>query len=206
MTVGELARMFNDELKIGADLVVVPVEGWRRSEFFDATGLWWVNPSPNMRNLNAGLLYPGVGLLETTNLSVGRGTDTPFEILGAPWIDGLRLAGELNRAGMPGVRFIPTYFTPASSKFKNERCGGVQIAITDRRRLMPVRVGFEIARQLRVLYPDGWHVAEYDRLLASAAVLKAIQEGAAVSEIELLYQPALENFLKRRSRFLLYRP
>jgi len=206
MTVGELARMFNDELKIGAELVVVPVEGWRRSDFFDATGLLWVNPSPNMRNLNAALLYPGVGLLETTNLSVGRGTDTPFEILGAPWIDALQLAGELNRAAMPGVRFIPTFFTPASSKFKNERCGGVQIAITDRGRLMPVRVGFEIARQLRVLYPDGWHVAEYDRLLASAAVLKAVVDGAAVSEIESLYQPDLESFSKRRSRFLLYKP
>lgn len=206
MTVGELARMFNDELKIGVDLVVVPVEGWRRSDFFDATGLLWVNPSPNMRNLNAGLLYPGVGLLETTNLSVGRGTDTPFEIIGAPWIDGLRLAGELNRASLPGVRFTPTFFTPASSKFKDERCGGVQIAITDRRRIQPVRIGFEIARQLRDLYPDAWRVAEYDRLLANAAVLKAVMERTAVSDIESLYQADLESFLKRRSRFLLYKP
>lgn len=206
MTVGELAKMFNDELKIGADLVVVPVEGWRRSDYFDATGLLWVNPSPNMRNLNEGLLYPGIGLLETTNLSVGRGTDTPFEIIGAPWIDGLRLAGELNRAGLSGVRFTPTFFTPTSSKFKDERCGGVQIAITDRRKLLPLRVGFEIARQLRLLYPDVWRVADYDRLLASAAVLKAVTEGAAVSDIELLYQAELESFLKRRSRFLMYQP
>jgi len=206
MTVGELARMFNDELKIGADLVVVPVEGWRRADHFDAMGLLWVNPSPNMRNLNEALLYPGIGLLETTNFSVGRGTDTPFEIIGAPWIDGLRLAGELNRAGLAGVRFTPTFFTPTASKFKDERCGGVQIAITDRRRLLPVRVGFEIARQLRALYPDAWRVADYDRLLGNAAVLKAITEGAAVSDIEQLYQADLESFSKRRSRFLLYKP
>jgi len=197
--------MFNDELKIGADLHVVPVEGWRRSDFFDSTGLLWINPSPNMRNLNEALLYPGVGLLETTNLSVGRGTDTPFEIVGAPWLDGQRLTGALNRAGLAGVRFIPTFFTPTSSKFKDERCGGVQIIVTDRQRLLPVRMGLEMARQLRKLFPDGWQIKDYNRLLENAAVLKAVSDGKAVSEIESLYQPDLEAFLKRRSRFLIYK-
>jgi uncharacterized protein YbbC (DUF1343 family)/CubicO group peptidase (beta-lactamase class C family) len=205
MTIGELARMYNDELSIGADLEVVPVENWNRADFFDGTGLLWVNPSPNMRNVNEALLYPGVGLLETTNLSVGRGTDTPFEIAGAPWIDGRRLAIELNGSGLAGVRFVPTFFTPLSSKFKDERCGGVQIVITDRQRLAPLRVGFEMARQLRALYPEEWQMKDYDRLLASAAVFSAVADGQRLEAIEAIYQRELDEFRERRAKFLLYR-
>jgi uncharacterized protein YbbC (DUF1343 family) len=205
LTVGELARMFNAELAIGADLEVVEMEGWRRADFFDATGLLWVNPSPNMRNLNEALLYPGIGLLETTNLSVGRGTDTPFEIIGAPWLDGQKLAGELNQAGLSGVRFVPTFFTPASSKFKDERCGGVQIVITDRLELAPLRIGFEVARQLTRLFPQGWDHKQYDRLLANAAVYRAVVEGKTVGEIEALYQADLDQFRQRREKFLIYK-
>lgn len=205
MTIGELARMYNDELSIGADLEVVPVEGWRRADFFDATGLLWVNPSPNMRNLNEALLYPGIGLLETTNLSVGRGTDTPFEVVGAPWVDGRRLAGGLNRAGLAGVRFVPMFFTPISSKFKDERCGGVQIVITDRKLLLPLQVGFEIARRLRESYPEAWQMKDYDRLLVNAAVFKAVAEGRNLTAIEAIYESDLEAFLKRRARYLIYK-
>jgi uncharacterized protein YbbC (DUF1343 family)/CubicO group peptidase (beta-lactamase class C family) len=205
MTLGELARMYNDELKIGADLAIVPFEGWRRSDFFDATGLFWVNPSPNMRNLNEALLYPGIGLLETTNLSVGRGTDTPFEIIGAPWVDGRKLADELNRAKLPGVRFVPTFFTPTSSKFKDERCGGVQILITDRREVIPVRTGLEVARQLRLLFPNDWQTKQYDRLLASRIVFDGVLAGMSVADMEKQYQPELDAFLKRRETFLIYK-
>jgi len=205
LTVGELARMFNDELKIGADLKVIEMQGWRRGDYFDATGLLWVNPSPNMRNLNEALLYPGIGLLEMTNLSVGRGTDTPFEIVGAPWLDGSKLAERLNRAPLAGVRFIPTSFTPTSSKFKEERCGGVQIIITERRQMEPLRVGFELARQLALLFPDGWDSRQYDRLLGNSAVFAAVTTGKPLAEIEALYQADLEGFLKRREQFLIYK-
>jgi uncharacterized protein YbbC (DUF1343 family) len=124
MTVGELAAMFNDELQLGVDLQVIPVESWRREDYFDRTGLLWVNPSPNMRSLAQAVLYPGIGLLETTNLSVGRGTDTPFEVIGAPWLDGIPLARALNQSGLAGVRFVPIRFTPDASKFAGQPCGG----------------------------------------------------------------------------------
>ena len=120
MTAGELARMFNKEMKIGADLQVIRMQNWKREMYYDETGLTWVNPSPNMRSLNEAVLYPGIGLLETTNLSVGRGTDTPFEWIGAPWLDGVQLARELNRSGLPGIRFVRVQFTPASSKYADE--------------------------------------------------------------------------------------
>src|SRR5262245_15260319 len=130
MTMGELAMLFNGERKIGADLTVVQMEGWRRADYYDGTALPGVNPSPNMRSITEALLYPGIGLLETTNISVGRGTDTPFELIGAPWVDGIRLAEELNRAGLGGCRFVPVRFTPKSSKFSGQECGGVNIVIT----------------------------------------------------------------------------
>ena len=125
MTLGELARLFNGEMRINADLTVVPVKNWSREDWFDDTGREWVNPSPNMRNLNEATLYPGIGSIEASNISVGRGTDTPFEQVGAPWIDGIDLARRLNGRKLPGIRFYPTSFTPASSKYANERCSGV---------------------------------------------------------------------------------
>ncbi len=204
MTIGELARMFRDELQLDLDLQVVPVEGWRRDMFFDATGLKWVNPSPNMRNLTEALLYPGVGLLETTNLSVGRGTDTPFEVIGAPWIDGIRTAGALNGSGLPGVRFMPIDFTPRASKFAGERCGGVNVIITDRAAFRPLRTGLEIAHRLQTLYPETWAVDAYDRLLANRRVLELLKSGESVARIETAYRTDLEAFARRRARYLLY--
>ncbi len=206
MTAGELAGMFKGELGLDLDLDVVRVEGWRRRDFFDATGLKWVNPSPNMRSLSEAILYPGIGLLETTNLSVGRGTDTPFEIIGAPWLDGTRLEGALSEAGLPGVRFRAVEFVPDASKFQGERCGGVTITITDRNGFRPLRTGFEIARQLRILYPDAWKAEAYDRLLGNKQVLDAVLAGKTVAQIEAIYRPGLEEFLKRRRQFLLYEP
>lgn len=204
MTVGELARMFDAELRLDLDLQVVKMDGWRRDLLFDQTGLRWINPSPNMRSLTEALLYPGIGLLETTNLSVGRGTATPFEVIGAPWLDGRRLAAELNRRGLPGVRFMPITFTPESSKFAGERCGGVNIAITDRDVYKSVRTGLEIAHQLRRLYPDAWQAAACDRLLRNRQVLDALLAGKTVSRIESAGRVELDEFLRRRARFLLY--
>lgn len=204
MTVGELARMFVRERNLDLKLTVVPVENWSRSQLYDATGLTWINPSPNMRSLTEALLYPGIGLLETTNLSVGRGTATPFELFGAPWLDGGQLADALNRAETPGVRFEPIEFTPDSSKFQGETCRGVRILLTDRANLQPVRVGLEVAVQLRRLHPDDWEIDRYSRLLGNDAVLDALRRGDSAAQIEASYQDDLKRFLKRRKAFLLY--
>lgn len=204
LTVGELARLFNAERKLNADLHVIALEGWRRSDFWDQTGLVWVNPSPNMRSLTQALLYPGIGLLETTNVSVGRGTDTPFEVIGAPWLDGRRLALALDRVGLSGVRFVPIRFTPASSKHAGQRCGGVNIIITDRAGFDPLVTGLTIACQLRALYPKEWDVEGYGRLLGNAAVLAAIRAHKPAPQLLPLYAAGLEQFRERRRAFLLY--
>jgi uncharacterized protein YbbC (DUF1343 family) len=204
MTIGELARMFNDELKLQLDLQVITCEGWRREDFFDRTGLTWINPSPNMRSLTQALLYPGIGLLETTNISVGRGTDTPFEVIGAPWLDGRKLAVALNERPLAGVRFVPIEFTPDSSKFANQRCGGVNIVITDRQHFQPVRTGFEIAAQLRQLYPNDWEVKSYARLLSNEKTLQAVTDGKNADEITTIAREEMPSFERRRAKVLLY--
>jgi uncharacterized protein YbbC (DUF1343 family)/CubicO group peptidase (beta-lactamase class C family) len=205
MTIGELARLFNAERKINCDLRVVEMERWRRTMWFDATGQTWVNPSPNMRSLTQATLYPGVGLLETTNVSVGRGTDTPFELVGAPWIDGQRLAGYLNERRIPGVRFVPVRFTPRASVFQGEECGGVNLVITDRAQLRPVYAGLEIAVALRRLHPNDWQVEKYGRLLANADTLERLKRGESPEQIALSWQPSLEEFRRARARALIYR-
>lgn len=205
MTVGELAGMLNEEEKIGADLEVVLLEGWSRGVYFDQCGLIWIDPSPNMRSLNAALLYPGVGLWEMTNLSVGRGTDTPFEVIGAPWIDAREMADALNRADLAGVSFIAKEFIPKSSKFKGEKCGGVAIIITHRDRVRPVDIGLEIARQLRLRYPAQWQTQELNRLLGSKSTADAIQINETLAEIKQNYARKVSDFNRRRAQFLLYR-
>lgn len=204
MTIGELAMLFNAERKIGVDLTVIKMEGWRRADHYDGTALIWVNPSPNMRSVTEALLYPGIGLLETTNVSVGRGTDTPFEVVGAPWIDGQKLAEALNRAGLAGVRFVPIRFTPKSSTFANEECGGVNIVITDRGAFRSVTTGVEIAYQLNLFYSKMWKVDDYIRLLANRAALAALKEGKAVSDITATWQEGLAQFARIRQKYLLY--
>jgi len=205
MTVGELAKMYRAERDLKVDLTVVEAEGWRRRDYWDATGLLWVNPSPNMRSLAEAVLYPGMGIWETTNISVGRGTDTPFEVLGAPWIDGRRFAAELNAAGLKGVRFVPIEFTPDDSKFKGEQCSGINVTVTDRAAFEPVALGLEIACTLRRLYPHDWQTKRADRLLINRKVYNAILEGADSAEIEAMIKPQLDEFLKRREKFLLYK-
>jgi len=204
MTLGELATLFNAEKKIGAALTVVSMTHWSRDDWFDDTGLLWVNPSPNMRNMIAASLYPGIGAIEASNLSVGRGTDTPFEQVGAPWIDGVRLAAELNRRGLPGVRFYPVAFTPASSKFADERCQGVFITVTDRSRLRPVRVGLEVAAALLRLYPGQFNVDGVGRLFGADAV-KRLRAGDAPADVANTWARAEAQWRILRAKYLLYR-
>lgn len=204
MTTGEIALMLREELELDLDLSIVRCQNWDRSMKFDETGLTWVNPSPNMRCLTQAILYPGIGLLETTNLSVGRGTDTPFELFGAPWIDGQKLAGALNDRGIAGVRFVPIRFRPESSVFTNEDCEGVNVIITNRNRFDALRTGFEIAATLRSLYPEDWNVDRYDRLLGDKEVLEALKDGKTASEIIANYQAELADFKRRRANYLLY--
>ncbi|HJQ33509.1 MAG TPA: exo-beta-N-acetylmuramidase NamZ domain-containing protein [Pyrinomonadaceae bacterium] len=205
MTVGELAQLFKEQRKIDCDLRVVKMEGWRRGMWLDATGQTWVNPSPNMRSLTEATLYPGVGLLETTNLSVGRGTDTPFELLGAPWIDGSKLAAYLNSRRLAGVRFVPVRFTPRASVYKGEECGGVNLVVTDRARFRAVRAGLEMAVALRRLYPQEWKVDSLLRLLVNADALERIKRADEPESIAASWQPRLAEFRRARARVLLYR-
>jgi uncharacterized protein YbbC (DUF1343 family)/CubicO group peptidase (beta-lactamase class C family) len=204
MTIGELAKLFNEERGIGCDLRVVEMTGWRRAMWLDETNLLWVNPSPNMRSLSEAALYPGIGLLETTNVSVGRGTDTPFELVGAPWIDGQQLASYLNNRRIAGVRFVPTRFTPATSVFKGEQCGGVNIIVTDRARFRAVFTGLEFAVALHKLYPAQWKVDSYARLLANSEALERLKRGDSASDIIHSWSPRLEEFRKARARVLIY--
>ena len=205
MTIGELAQMMNAERKIGADLRVIKMDGWSRSMWFDETGQTWIDPSPNMRSLTEAALYPGIGLLETTNVSVGRGTDTPFEIVGAPWIDGQTLAAYLNDRSMNGVRFVPVRFKPNASVYKDQDLGGINIIVTDRGIFDPLRTGIEIATALRSLYPKDWDVDKYGRLLVNAEILEMIKRGDRPEAVESAITARLADFEKRRAPFLLYK-
>jgi len=204
MTLGELAKLFNGENKIGADLTVVAMKNWRRDDWFDDTALPWINPSPNMRNMNEAALYTGIGAIEGTNLSVGRGTDTPFEQIGAPWINGVQLADALNARAVPGVRFYPVRFTPASSKYANEECQGVFIIVTDRTALRPVRVGVEIASALGRLYPAQYQLDAAGRLFGSRDALARIRTGDDPAAIAASFGAAEARWRLLRSRYLLY--
>jgi len=205
LTIGELGQMMNADKKIGADLRVVKMQNWSRSMWFDETGQTWVNPSPNMRSLTQATLYPGIGLVETTNLSVGRGTDTPFEIIGAPWLDGQKLAKYLNEKNMPGVRFVPIRFTPKSSVFVGENCGGINIIITNRNIYKSVQTGMEIALGLRKIFPNDWKPDNYNRLLGNAEIFELVRRAETVQVIETTQKKKIDEFIANRARFLLYK-
>jgi len=206
MTVGELALLFNREFGIGAELQVVQMKGWRRWMYFDDTGLRWRNPSPNMRSLSAALLYPGLGIAESTNLSVGRGTEIPFELYGAPYVDGVRLARELNRADLEGVVFRDTVFVPAVSKFKNERCGGVRAVITDRKAFRSLKAGMHLLSTLKRLYPQTFDLSKIDLWIGRKDVKELIAEGVEVDKIMSMWEEDLKRFKKLRRKYLLYPP
>ena len=204
MTLGELAKMFNAERHIGARLEVVAMEGWQRGDWFDSTGVTWVNPSPNLRDMVEATLYPGVGLVEGSNVSVGRGTDTPFEILGAPWIKGRELAAYLNARAIQSVRFVPVTFTPSASNFAGQRCEGVNLIVLDRNLLDATELGIELAAALHKLYPNDFKMERIQELLVNQAVYDALVTGEDPHRIVEDWQPRLKEFLEARKKYLLY--
>jgi uncharacterized protein YbbC (DUF1343 family) len=206
MTLGEFARMVAAERKIPVKLTVVPLEGWERRMWFDETGLPWVNPSPNIRSLTQALLYSGVGLLEATNLSVGRGTETPFEVVGAPWItDPGGLAEALNSLDMPGITFQPVNFQPASSVYAGQKVGGVRMVVTDRDALRPVTVGLTIGHTLMERYPAYFRAAAIQNLLVNRSTMWALLRGDSVARLKQWAEADRASFLQRRASYLIYK-
>jgi uncharacterized protein YbbC (DUF1343 family) len=204
MTVGELARYFNAEKRIGARVRVIEMKGWRRSYYFWDTGQLWIDPSPNMRNMLEAILYPGVCLLEGTNVSVGRGTDRPFEIVGAPWIEPRRFAASLRSSLIPGVRFVPVFFTPSTGKHQGTRCGGVSLVITNPEDLNSVLLGLTLISILNKLYPAEFEINEAMGLLGNAEAMKRLKAGQSPSEALQADSSDLKNFLVKRRKALIY--
>jgi uncharacterized protein YbbC (DUF1343 family) len=204
LTAGEIARLYAAEKSIDVRLDVIACEGWTRDMRFDATGLSFTAPSPNLRRLSQVLLYPGVGLLEFTNLSVGRGTDTPFERIGAPWLDGRALARRVAELGVPGLACVPVEFTPSASRFAGERCSGVDLFVTDWREFRPVHTGLALACALRDVGGSAFELAALDRSLSDAVVLEALEAGAALADLEPLWRADLAAFQERCAPHLLY--
>jgi len=205
MTLGELAQMFNTEHNIHARLTVVAMQGWMRGDWYDSTGLEWTNPSPNLRSLIEATLYPGVGLVEGTNVSVGRGTDTPFEVLGAPWINGRELAEYLNARQISGVRFVPLTFTPSSSNYADQLCHGVNLVLTDRDFLDAPELGIELASALQKLYPKQWHLEKMMDILVNKAVYDSLLRGDDPNRIALNWRDELARFERVREQYLIYK-
>jgi uncharacterized protein YbbC (DUF1343 family) len=205
MTIGELAMLFNAENRLNLNLEVVKMEGWRREIWFDETDVSWVNPSPNIRNLRQATLYTAVGLIESTNVSVGRGTETPFEILGAPWINGDRLARILNKRKLAGVKISPVHFTPASDRYEGKRCHGIKLTVTDRSRFQTVACGLEIALALARLYPQQFQSEKLINLIGSEPVVRGIQQGTSLEKLLRTDEEALRTFRRMREKYLLYR-
>ena len=205
MTLGEMAQMFNAEKKIGCDLHVIRMQNWQRRFWFSDTGLPWVNPSPNLRSPEAGILYPGLEILQAGGVSVGRGTSRPFELLGAPWIHGEQLADYLNHRAIPGVQFAPGKFTPDSDLYKGQPCGGVSVKLTNRAALQTMRMGIEIAAALAKLYPRSFDTAKMIALVGNAATIKHLTDGDEPAAIAGRWNADIETFRTVRAKYLLYR-
>jgi uncharacterized protein YbbC (DUF1343 family)/CubicO group peptidase (beta-lactamase class C family) len=205
MTLGELAKMFNSERNINARLTVVPMEGWMRGDWYDSTSLPWINPSPNLRSLTEATLYPGVAVVEGTNVSVGRGTDTPFELLGAPWIKGTQLAKYLNDRNIPGVRFVPVSFTPSASVYAGQKCEGVNIAVVDRNGFDAPEMGLELASALHKLYPEQYRMERMIELLLNQMAYDALASGQDPRRIGEDLRESQEKFQQLREKYLIYK-
>jgi uncharacterized protein YbbC (DUF1343 family) len=204
MTMGELAQMFNAENKISADLHVIALKNWRRSEAYNEAGLPWISPSPNLRSLTEAFLYPGIEILQAGGVSVGRGTDTPFEILGAPWIDGQKFAAELARRKISGVEFSAAQFTPTQDLYSGQLCQGVRIRIAPKGELRSMRMGMEIADALHRLYPQNFHVEKTITLIGNQSTVDALERGDSPAKIVKSWQPAIDQFRQTRAKYLLY--
>ena len=205
MTIGELATFFNAERDLHAKLQVQAMEGWLRGDWYDSTGLAWINPSPNLRSVTEAALYPGVALIEGTNVSVGRGTDTPFEVLGAPWIKGRELAAYLNAREIAGVRFVSVSFTPSSSTFAGEKCEGVNIILLNRNVLDAPELGVELAAALHKLYPQQWQMARMIEILANQSAFDSIAQDQDPRRIAQDWQERLQQFMTVREKYLIYK-
>jgi uncharacterized protein YbbC (DUF1343 family) len=197
--------MYNVERHINAKLTVIPMDGWMRGDWLDSTGVAWINPSPNLRSLNQATLYPGVGLIEGTNVSVGRGTDTPFEVVGSPWINGRQLAEYLNARNISGVRFVPMDFTPSDSIYKGQKCGGMNLVVIERNAFDAPELGIELAAALHKLYPDQFRLEKMTDILVSQSVYDAIQKGEDPRNIAEDWREPLNKFLEVRKKYLLYK-
>jgi len=205
MTIGELGRMFNSEWRpVQCRLKVVPMEGWTRSMWWEETGVPWVNPSPNMRNPTQAVLYPCVGLLEGANLSVGRGTDEPFELFGAPWIDGKALADALSADGLAGIQFTPFSFVPAASKFSGETCGGVHFAVVDRDAFPPVEAAMWMLGSLYDLFGEAGNAAGGESRRLSASTLEKLRGAVRWQDVPSTWKDDVESFAAQRSSYILY--
>ena len=207
MTAGELARMLNQETDLGCDLKVVPLEGWNRQQWYDQTGLEWISPSPNMPTLSTATVYPGLCLIEGTNLSEGRGTTRPFEHIGAPWLKSRELVERLNGLQLPGVRFRQQAFTPTFSKYQDEPSQGIQVHVLDRNSYDPLGNLLHLLTEVRKLHPDQleFNSAFFDRLMGNSSVREALIQGRPVEEIVEQWQPDLQEFKQAREQYLLYR-
>lgn len=204
MTAGELSQMFNMEKGFGVDLTVIPLKNWNRQYYQDQTGLPWRNPSPNMRNLTQAILYPAVGMIEFCNVSVGRGTDAPFETMGAPWVKHLLLAQQFNARNLPGIAALPIEFTPKSSKFAGETCYGLNFHITNRQTFRPIETGVTLAWLLHKSHPEKFGIEKIDTLLGNSEIVEMIKTEKDIEQIFRIQEEYEKEFLNRRTPYLLY--
>jgi uncharacterized protein YbbC (DUF1343 family) len=205
LTIGELAQLFNAENHIGADLHVIGMKNWHRNYFFESTGIKWIPPSPNLRTIKGSMLYPGIEILQSAGVSVGRGTQTPFEEFGAPWLNGDEVAAALNARNLPGVRFSGQPFIPIAGLYSGQRCGGVGVRVTDRFKVRSIRMGLEIAAILQKLYPKQFDSAKLLELVGNADTIQQLQAGAAPEKIVASWSTALTAFDQIRRKYFLYK-
>ena len=205
LTIGELAQFFNSENHIGVDLHVVPMKNWHRNYFFDSTGIRWIPPSPNLRTTKGAIVYPGIEILQNAGVSVGRGTQTPFEEFGAPWMNGEAVATALNERRLPGLRFVNQPFIPVTGLYSGQRCGGVGIRITDRQAVRAMRTGLEIALVLKKLYPENFDPAKLEQLVGNADTIRQLLAGTPAEQIVSSWSADLASFDQIRRKYFLYK-
>ena len=205
LTIGELAQYFNTENHINCDLHVIQMKNWHRNYFFESTGIRWVPPSPNLRTVKGSIVYPGLEILQSAGVSVGRGTETPFEEFGAPWMDGIAVAAELNAKHLPGVRFVDDPFIPVSGLYAGTRCGGVGLRVTDRVAVRSMTMGLEIAEILRKMYPKNFDSAKLVTLVGNSETIQQLQNGVDPEQIVAGWSASLTNYDQARRKYFLYK-
>lgn len=205
LTIGELAQFFNSENHINADLHVIAMKNWHRNYFFESTGIRWIPPSPNLRTLKGSIVYPGLEILQSAGVSVGRGTEAPFEEFGAPWMDGVKVASALNAAHLPGLKFVMQPFIPVTGLYAGKRCNGVGIRIGDRAAVRSMRMGLEIASLLQKMYPENFDVSKTVTLLGNGDTVQKLLDSASPADIVTSWQTSLSDYDKARRRYLLYK-